>query len=152
MSGSIHYLGMNSFLKTYFIGFLVWITTVWLPTFQNIPLCNQKYKAYRMEGQSIFNIHLVIKIVTLFASLNMFRKDVNMDLDVKLVQRVKAMGIVYVISELVVMKNQHLVKNLKIIVLQIDFMKMMRIVVQLLLEILGTVQHILKMVHNQLHT
>ena len=52
-----------------------------------------------MEGQSIFNIHLVIKIVTLFASLNMLRKDVNMDLDVKLVQGVKVLGIVYVISK-----------------------------------------------------
>ena len=52
-----------------------------------------------MEGQSIFNILLVIKIVTLFASLNMFRKDVNMDLDVKLVQGVKVLGIVYVISK-----------------------------------------------------
>ena len=28
VSGSITYLGMNSFLKTYFIGFLVWITAV----------------------------------------------------------------------------------------------------------------------------
>ena len=49
-----------------------------------------------MEDQSIFNILLVIKNVTLFASLNMFRKDVNMDLDVMLFQHVKVMRIVFV--------------------------------------------------------
>ena len=48
-----------------------------------------------MEGRSNFNILLVIKIVTLFVSLNMFKKDVNMDLDVMLILNIKP-EIIYV--------------------------------------------------------
>ena len=73
--------------------------------FQIILLCNQKFKAYQLGDLSIFNIILVIKIVIPFANLSMFRKAVNMDLNVQLVPYVLKVAIVYVHSKWVVMEN-----------------------------------------------